>query len=67
MRKILHADQRPKQNNTEEKLPTLPQEQFIGKRNCTDVEPGKNSFSGCEVSKKMILLHEKKMEPFNDL
>ena len=29
MRKILHADQRPKQNHREENLPALPQEQFL--------------------------------------
>ena len=28
MRKIWHADQRPKQNHKEENLPALPQEQF---------------------------------------
>ena len=29
MRKILHADQRPKQNHKEKNLPALPQEQFL--------------------------------------
>ena len=29
MRKILHADERPKQNHKDENLPALPQEQFL--------------------------------------
>ena len=57
MRKMLHADQRLKQNHKEENLPGLHQEQFaIGKRTWTDVEPGKYLFSDCEVSKKLIRL-----------
>ena len=57
MRKILHADQRPKQNHKEENLQALHQELFsIGKRNWIDVEPGKYSFSDYEVSKKVMYL-----------
>ena len=57
MRKILHADQRLKQNHKEEN-PALssPRTVPIGKRIWTDVEPGKYSFSDYEVSKKVMYL-----------
>ena len=55
MRKILHADQRPKQNHKEENLPALPRTVPIGKRTWTDVELGKYS-SDYEVSKKVMYL-----------
>ena len=54
MRKILHADQRQKQNHKEENLPALHQE--YGRRNWIDFEPGKCSFSVYEVSKKVTYL-----------
>ena len=56
MRKILHADQRPKQNHREEDLPALPQEQFLLERGLGLIEPGKYSFSDYEVSKKVTYL-----------
>ena len=70
MRKILHADQRPKQNHKEENLPPLHQEQLvpIGKRTWTDVEPGEHSFSDYEVSKKVMYLlrHSQQMHREED-
>ena len=48
MKVILQADQRPKQNHKDEILPAHPQE--------LDVEPGKQSLSDYEVSKKLIRL-----------
>ena len=57
MRRILHADQRPKQNQKEENLPALPQKIFLlGKRTWTDVEPGECSLSDYDISKKLIHL-----------
>ena len=56
MRKILHADQRQKQNHKEENLPASPRIVSIGKRTWTDIEPGTYSFSDYEVSKKVTYL-----------
>ena len=57
MRKILHADQRLKQNHKRrEPAGSSPRTVPIGKRTWTDVEPGKYSFSDCEVSKKVMYL-----------
>ena len=57
MRKILHADQRLKQNHKEENWPALPPRTVpIGKRTLTDVEPGKYPFSDYEVSKRVMYL-----------
>ena len=57
MRKILHADQRQKQNHREENLPALPQEQFLlGKELGPMLNHGKYSLSDYEISKKLIHL-----------
>ena len=57
MRRILHADQRPKQNHKEENLLALHQETVpIEERIWTDVEPGKYLFSDYEVWKKLMHL-----------
>ena len=57
MRRILHADQRPKQSHKEENLPALPQKTIpIGERFWTDVEPEEYSLSDYDRSKKLIHL-----------
>ena len=57
MRKILHADQRLKQNHKEENLPALHLRTVpIERRNWIDVEPQKYSFSDYEVPKKVMYL-----------
>ena len=56
MRKILHVDQRQKQNHGEENLPASPRIVPIGRRTWTDIEPVKYSLSEIEVSKKVIHL-----------
>ena len=57
MRKILHANQRAKQNHKDEILPALHQEQFLfEKRTWTDVERGNYSLSDYEIWKKLIHL-----------
>ena len=52
MRKILHADQRLKQNHKEETPRKVP----IVKRTWTDVEPGEYLLSDYDISKKLIHL-----------
>ena len=67
MRRILQADQRPKQNHKDENLPALPQEQYLlGKGTWTDVEPGEYSISDYEVSKKLILLRHARKQREDD-
>ena len=70
MRRILHADQKPKQNHKEENLPALPQERFPlpGKRTRTDVEPEEYSLSDYDISKKLIhlLRHNKQVQREDD-
>ena len=56
MRKILHADQRPKQNHKEDNLPALHQEQFLLGRELGLMLNQGNSFSDYEVSKKVMYL-----------
>ena len=57
MRKILHADQRPKQNHKKrEPAGCSPRTVPNRKRISTDVKPGKHSFSDYEVSKKVVYL-----------
>ena len=69
MRKILHAEQRLKQNHKEDNLPALHQEQFLlGKRIWTDVEPGEYSLSDFDISKNLIhlLRHGKQVQREDD-
>ena len=54
MRRILHADQRLKQNHKE--AGSSPRTVPVEKRTWTDVEPGKYLFSDYEVSKKLMHL-----------
>ena len=49
MRRILHADQMPKQNYNEEN--SSPRTVLIGERIWTDVEPGEYSLSNYDISK----------------
>ena len=57
MQKILHADQRQKQNRKEENLPALHQEWFLlGEGIGLTLKQGKYSFSDYEVSKKVTYL-----------
>ena len=75
MRRILHSDQRLKQNHKEENLPALPQEQFLlVKRTWTDVEPSEIftlrlwniEEMGCHLLRHWtIKCIEKMMERFN--
>ena len=65
MQKILHAEQRQKQNYKDYNLLALHQESFpLNKKKWIDIEPGKYSLSEYEVSKKVIHYIEKKMERF---
>ena len=56
MQKILHADQRQKQNHREENLGSSPRIVPVGRMNWIDIEPGKYSFSDFEVSKTATYL-----------
>ena len=57
MRKILHADQRLKQNHQEDNLRALHQEQFLlGRELGLMLNKGNISFSDYEVSKKLMYL-----------
>ena len=73
MRKILHADQRLKQNHKEENLPALPQEQFLLGRELGLMFNQGNIHSPIMKYRRkwciFFVIHnmciEKKMEPFN--
>ena len=74
MRRILHADQRLKQNHEEENLPALPQEQFLLRKEFGQMLNQGNIHSPFfEISKKLILIFfvmhkvciENMMERFN--
>ena len=70
MRRILQADQRPKQNHKEENLPVLPEEQYLLERGLgTDVEPGEHSLSDYDISKKLVhhLRHGKQVHREGDV
>ena len=57
MRVVLQGDQKPKENHKDAILPAHPQElHLLWKELWTDVEPGENSMSDYEVSKKLIHL-----------
>ena len=69
MRKILHADQRQKQNHkTKEPAGSPPRIVPMESRNWIDIEPGKYSLSEYEVSKKVIhlLRHSQKVQREED-
>ena len=69
MRKIWHADHRPKQKpQRREPAGSSPIIGSIGKRTWTDIEPGKYSFSDYEVSKKVmhLLRHSLKVHQEED-
>ena len=69
MRRILHADQRPKQNHKEENLPAFPQEQYLlGKEFGPMLNQGEYSLSDYEISKKLIhlLLHGNQVHQEDD-
>ena len=66
MRRILQADQRPKQNHKEENLPALPQKILIGKRIWTDVEPWEYSLSDCDFWKIIHLRRGKQVHRESD-
>ena len=68
MQKILHAEERLKQNPRRRELAgSSPRIVPIGRRTWTDIEPGKCSFSDYEVSKKvMYLRHSQQMQREED-
>ena len=69
MRKILHADQRQKQNHKRRKPAGSPPRIVpMERRNWIDIEPGKYSLSEYDVSKKVIhlLRHSQKVHREED-